>query len=194
MILKNHLNNFQRPHILPECLSDYDICIKAKLSQKLNHRKQTIKAKLSFERIHIDLCRQMRTKSMGGTLYYAVFVCNKTWITWCYPLKKKSDDIYTWRDFQAWVRKRNYLTRYLRADNSGKFETLLVDLSQDGIKWKLSPLYIQHCNSIAKRIIQTLNNKYQCMLFNGKIPAIFWAEAIITATYLHSITPQRLVN
>jgi hypothetical protein len=43
-------------------------------------------------------------------------------------------------------------------------------------------------------MIQTLNIKARCLMLDGNVRMGFWAEAIMTATYLHQRTPTTSLN
>ena len=44
-----------------------------------------------LELIHTDVCGPMQTKSLGGALYFLIFVDNRSRYTWVYFIRKKND-------------------------------------------------------------------------------------------------------
>jgi hypothetical protein len=42
-----------------------------------------------FELVHIDVCGQMETKSIGGASYFLIFIDDRTKFTWVYFIRKK---------------------------------------------------------------------------------------------------------
>ena len=63
-----------------------------------------------------------------------------------------------------------------------------------GISSEPSPPYTQHKNGVSERMIRTLSTKARSMLLDARLEDVFWAEAVNTATYLHSRSPSSALN
>ena len=53
--------------------------------------------------VHTDICGPMKTMSIGGAKYFALFIDDKSRYTWTYPLKKKSDVFEVFKTFKVFV-------------------------------------------------------------------------------------------
>jgi len=63
-----------------------------------------------------------------------------------------------------------------------------------GIFFEPSPPYTQHKNGVSERMIRTITTKARSMLLDSLLVDVFWAEAVNTATYLHSRSPSTSLN
>jgi len=63
-----------------------------------------------------------------------------------------------------------------------------------GITFEPSPPYTQHKNGVSERMIQTHNAKARAMLLDCSLPPSMWVEAISTANYLQSRSPNSSNN
>ena len=93
---------------------------------------------------------------------------------------------------QAWVETQGFHIKRFRSDNgSGEYNNsiFLGLLGEKGITFEPSPPYTQHKNSMAERMIRTLNAKARSMMLDANVPIIFWPEAIRMACYLHRRSP-----
>jgi transposase InsO family protein len=171
-----------------------DICIRAKHQQKFQ-RTKVPSSSVPFELIHSDLCGPIKHPSLGGATYYIVYVDDCTKHTALYFLVGKSSDEITAKfdHHHAWVRAQGYRIKRFRCDNGcGEFSNkkFLDTLGTHGISYELAPLYTQHKNGTAERMIRTINTKARCMLLDSNLPMRFWANAVHTACYLY----QRTLN
>jgi hypothetical protein len=93
-------------------ISSCDICIRAKHQQKFEIMKVT-SSSVPFELIHSDLCSPMKRPSLGGAIYYIIYVDDYTKHTELYFLVGKSADEITSKfdHYHAWVRAQGYLIK-----------------------------------------------------------------------------------
>ncbi|CAK9827482.1 Retrovirus-related Pol polyprotein from transposon TNT 1-94 [Anthophora retusa] len=173
-----------------------EICIKGKQSQMPFPTSNSVSTEL-LDLIHTDICGPMRCESLGGSKYFATFIDNKS--KWCevYFLKERSEVFDKFLEFKSKVEKQTERKiKVLRSDNgreycSRKFEDFL---KKEGIQHQLSVEYTPQQNGVAERQNRTLLDMARCMLLQSNLPPKFWAEAILTATYLRNRCPSKSLN
>ena len=83
--------------------------------------------------------------------------------------------------------------RSLRSDRGGEYMSNSFQdlLDSRGIKHQKVAPYSSEQNGKAERLNRTLVEKARCMLHESGAPMSLWAEAMLTACYLHNISPTR---
>lgn len=81
----------------------------------------------------------------------------------------------------------------VRSDNGGEYRSNELEdyLKNEGICHQLIVDHRPQQNRIAERKNRTLVEIASCMLIQCGLPRIFWAEAILTATYIRNICSSR---
>jgi hypothetical protein len=59
-----------------------------------------------LELIHIDVCRPMQTRSLGGALYFLFFVYYRSRYTWVYFIRRKGDVFEYFKEFRTMTEKQ----------------------------------------------------------------------------------------
>ena len=94
--------------------------------------------------IHSNLCGPMTAPSLGGCLYYVIFIDDFSRKTWIYFMKAKSETFAKFQEFKTFIEKQMGMhIRALRSDNGGEFDShQFNDLCRDsGIKRELTVPY-----------------------------------------------------
>jgi transposase InsO family protein len=167
-----------------------EICILAKHVRKII-RIPFQPMTTPFELIHSDLCGLFTTKSIGGDVYFIIFIDNYTRYAITFILNNKRSETCTlaFQLFQTKVDNIGYTIKRFRCDNgSGEYNNQLFCsiLASRGIRYEPSPPYTQHENGVAEHMIGTITKKARAMMLDSQVPIQFWAEAVRTATYLHA--------
>ena len=86
--------------------------------------------------------------------------------------------------------------KMVRSDNgteytSDKFKEFCVDA---GIEHQYTTVYTPQQNGVSERKNRTIMEMARCLLFEKKLPKIFWAETVNTTTYLLNRLPTRVLN
>lgn len=86
--------------------------------------------------------------------------------------------------------------KILRSDNGKEYCSRKFNdfLRSEGIQHHLSVEYTPEQNGVAERRNRTLLDMARCMLLQSGLPPKFWAEAVLTATYLRNRCPSRSLN
>jgi histone deacetylase 1/2 len=84
----------------------------------------------------------------------------------------------------------------MQCDNGGEFlnNSLRSYFFTHGVSLRLSCPHTSPQNGRAERLIRTTNNIVRTLLFQGRLPPPFWAEALHTTTYLLNIRPSRAIS
>jgi len=105
--------------------------------------------------------------SLGGYLYYAIFVDDFSCKTWIYFLKKK-DEVFKWfRSFKALVENQTgKKIKILRTDNGTEYESNEFNdyYRETGIKTETTTTYTPEKNGVVERKNQTLIDATRAML------------------------------
>ena len=75
-----------------------------------------------LELVHSDLCGPMKTKTLGGALYFVTFIDDCSRKLWVYVLKTKDQVLGVFKQFQASVeRETGKKLKCIRTDNGGEY-------------------------------------------------------------------------
>ena len=75
-----------------------------------------------LELVHSDLCGPMKTKTLGGALYFVTFINDCSRKLWVYVLKTKDEVLGVFKQFQASLeRETGKKLRCIRTDNGGEY-------------------------------------------------------------------------
>lgn len=185
LILKNYPNNI-----------DCETCIKGKICSLPFGQNNSIKSSAVLELVHSDICGPMRTTSLGGFKYFALFIDDFSRKIFVHFLKKKSDIFEVFKTFKNRVeRETGNQIKVLRTDNgceyvSGEFNKFL---DKEGIRRNLTVQYTPQQNGVAERANRTIFEMARCMLLSSNLPESLWGEAINTAVYLKNRSPTKLL-
>jgi hypothetical protein len=121
---------------LPVC----ETCVKGKQTRKPFTRSVSQSTEL-LELVHTDVCGPMHVNSLAGSRYFVTFIDDKS--RWCevYFMKKKSEVIEKFKEYQSLVEKKT--ERKIRSDNGTEYTShYLKDfLKQEGIRHELTVEY-----------------------------------------------------
>ena len=100
-ILKDKSMVFGLPRI--DSISLCEGCSYGKQTRKSFPVGKTKRASHRLELIHADLCRPMQTKSLGGSIYFLLFIDDYSRMSWVYFLQHKSETFQKFQIFKAMV-------------------------------------------------------------------------------------------
>jgi hypothetical protein len=172
---------------------DCDACLKGKATKHIN--KAVTKAETYLEKVTTDICGPIQPETPSGIRYFMTFTDSATKMLKLEPLGAKSEataklqNMITRANTQA---SPNYHVKRWHADNAKEFKTkeLSEFLAQKGIVATYSAPYTPEQNGQSERINRTLLNKVRTMLITARLPAEYWAEALLTAAYLYNRSPH----
>ena len=101
----------------------------------------------------------MQTKSLGGSIYFLLFIDDYSRMSWVYFLQHKSETFQKFQIFKAMVENQSacYI-KVLRTDRDSKFISKEFNLfcEEEGIQRKLTTPYTPEQNGIAERKNRTI--------------------------------------
>jgi len=171
-------------------------CVAAK-SVHLPHKEGRSRAGEFLERVHIDIAGPMPVKSAGGKSYLYIVVDDHTRAVYVRPLALKSEAADAFKAYKAVAENESgKKIREILMDNVR--ELLMGEMrdicERDGIKLHTTVPYHPASNGVAERTIGVLTSAVQAMLKDSGLPDSLWAEAFVTAAYVHNRTLMRALK
>ncbi|KAJ0850581.1 putative RNA-directed DNA polymerase [Helianthus annuus] len=148
------------------------------------HRRNNI-----LDLVHSDVCGPMKTRTLGGCLYFVTFIDDHSRKVWAYTLKSKDQVLDVFKQFHALVeRQTEKKLKCIRTDNGGEYiGPFDAYCREKGIRHQKTPPKTPQLNGLAERMNRTLAERVRCLLSHAGLPNSFWGEALNTAT---KIVPQ----
>jgi len=191
----SYLNSDENDLEVRNCVT----CIQAKQERHYN-RRPVEKTTTPFHLLHSDLCGPL-IPSHSGYRYCILYIEDFSRTGWIYFLRSKRAEevVSVFQEFQAMVDTQypQYTIRRFRCHNGREeYDNAFFRgiLHVRGISFEPSPPYTQHKNGVSERMIRTITTKAHSLLLDSHLEDIFWAEAVNTATYLHSRSPSSSLN
>jgi hypothetical protein len=112
------------------------------------------RSKEILDLIHSDVCGPMPIISIGGSLYYVIFIDDYSIKTWLYLLKSKDEVFSKFQEFKAEIENltsRNIKT--LRSDNGGEYTSkeFIAFFKSTGIRRELTVPHNPQQNGVVER-------------------------------------------
>jgi transposase InsO family protein len=141
--------------------------------------------------VHSDVCGPMKTRTLGGCLYFVTFIDDHSRKLWVYTLKSKDQVLDVFKQFQASVeRQTGKKLRCIRTDNGGEYLGPFDEYcKQQGIRHQRTPPKTPQLNGLAERMNRTLVERVRCLLSQSQLPNSFWGEALSTSVHVLNLTP-----
>jgi histone deacetylase 1/2 len=139
--------------------------------------------------------RRTAPTSVGRQTYYVSFIDDYSKYTWIYLIKKKSDVLHVFHDFQNLVeRKFSRKVISVQSDWRGEYEKLNSFFQRVGISHHVSCPHARQQNRSAERKHRHILEVGLALLANAAMPLNFWDEAFLTATYLINLLPSKVID
>jgi hypothetical protein len=133
--------------------------------------------------------------SVGRHDYYVSFIDDYSKFTWIYLLKKKSDALAAFVNFQKLVeRKLDKKILAVQSDWGGEYIALNSHFQKQGISHLVSCPHAHQQNGAAERKHRHIVEVGLSLLAHASMPLKFWDEAFLTATYLINMLPSKVIN
>lgn len=117
----------------------------------------------------------MNTKTLGGALYYVIFIDDHFRKVWVFALKTKDQVLDVFKVFHMKVeRETGRQLKCVRANNVGEYRGSFEEYCRShSIRLvKTVPKTPQH-NGVAERVNRTICERIRCMLSHAKFPKSF---------------------
>ena len=166
-------------------------CLAGKQNRVSFHSSPPTRKSGILDLVHSDLCGPMKTRSLGGALYFVTFIDDHSRKTWVYTLKRKDQVLDVFKKFQALVERQiGKKLRCIRTDNGGEFTGPFDEYCrQQGIRHQKTPPKTPQLNGLAERMNRTLVERVRCLLSQAQLPGYFWGKVLSTAVHVLNLTP-----
>jgi transposase InsO family protein len=166
------------------------------------HRKEfpihTEKRQIDIPKlIHIDVCRPMQTRSLGGASYFLIFVDDRSRYTWVYFIRRKSDVFEYFKEFITITEKQTgKCIKVLRSDEGGEYTSGAFKsyCKFHGIQQQFTVPHTPQQNRVVDRRNRTLVECARGMLQGKNISNGFWAEVVNIVVYLKNRSPTKKLD
>ena len=111
---------------------------------------------------------------------------------WAYVLKTKDQVLSVFKELHARVeRETGRKLKAVRADNGGEYRGQFEEYCRSkGIRLEYTVPKMPQLNRLAKRMNRTIMERVRSMLAHAKLSKTFWAEALMTTTYVINRSPS----
>ena len=167
-------------------------CILGKMSRASFPESRTRSTSI-LEIIHSDVCGPIEVESEGGNKYFLTFTDDFSKYTVVYFIQKKSEVCLKFQEYVAMMEnKTGHKVKTIRSDNGGEYlsNEFTSYLKRMGISHELTNPYTPEQNGVSERYNRTVMEAARSMLYHGKIPLSFWAEAVSSAAYVRNRSPS----
>lgn len=134
------------------------------------------RAKKHLDLLHIDLCGQIRPKTVGGKHYFLLVVDDYNRYMWLELLESKDEAYKCFRKIKASAETESGVKlRAFRSDRGGEFNSLeFKEYCEDqGIKHFTTTPYTPQQNGVVERRNRTVVEMARCLLKSKGLPAEF---------------------
>ena len=134
----------------------------------------------------------MKTRTLGGSVYFVTFIDDHSRKLWVYTLKTKDQVLSVFKLFQALVeRETGKKLKCIRTDNGGEYlGPFDAYCKMHGIRHQRTPPKTPQLNGLAERMNKTLVERVRCLLSQAGLPNSFWREALSTVVYVLNRSPS----
>lgn len=153
---------------------------------KLKFDKSESKSNEILELIHTDLMGPIDA-SLGGAIYILTFIDDYSRKVFVRFLKSKGEVSKNFIDFAIWIQKQTgKQIKAVRSDRGKEYLNAEFNsfCKKQGIQHQTTVGYAPEQNGVAERMNRTILEKLKCLLFDAKLPKVYWAEAANYAVYV----------
>jgi hypothetical protein len=133
----------------------------------------------------------MKTRTLGGCLYFVTFIDDHSRKLRVYTLKRKYQVLDVFKQFQALAeRQTGKKLRCIITDNNGEYLGPFDEYCrQQGIWHQRTPSKTPQLNDLIERMNKTLVERVKCLLSQSQLPNSFWGDALSTSIHVFNLTP-----
>jgi transposase InsO family protein len=196
-----HPSSVNLKHLVPTLptFSNFN-CETCELSK---HHRATFKLRTDdpclhpFELVHSDIWGPARTTGLCDARYFVTFIDDHSRLTWVYVLKDRSQLFSVFQSFYAEISNQfNAKLLAFRTDNAREYldSAFQQFLESRGIIHQTSCVRTPQQNGIAERKNGPILAIARALMLQMNVPKIFWADAVLTASYLLNRMPSRILK
>jgi transposase InsO family protein len=155
------------------------------------------RSKEILDLIHLYFCGPMLVRSLGGSLYYVIFIDDYSRKMWLYLLKSKDKVFNKFQEFKAEIENlTNKKIKTLRIDNGGEYTSkeFIAFSKSAGIRRELTVPHNPQQNGVAERKNRSIEEMVKSLLNVQGLSMFLWGEATMTTIYVHNKIPHRILK
>jgi hypothetical protein len=145
------------------------------------------RSKEILDLIHSEVCCLMPVKSLGGSLYYVIFIDDYSRKTWLYLLKTKDEVFRKFQEFKAKIENlTNKKIKTPRTDNGEEYRSkeFVSFCKSAGIKRELMIPHNPQQNGVAERKNRSIEETVKALLNDQGLSMFLWGEAAMIEIYV----------
>ena len=142
--------------------------------------------------VHSDVCGPMKTRSLGGALYFVTFIDDHSRKLWVFTMKTKDQVLGYFKHFVALVeRQTGKNLKCIRSDNGGEYSGPFdVYCKEHGIRHQKTPPKTPQLNGLAERMNRTIVERVRCLISQSGLAQTFWGEALSSVVHVLNLSPS----
>jgi hypothetical protein len=155
------------------------------------------RSKEILDLIHSDVCGPMPVRSLGGSLYYVIFIDDYSRKMWLYLLKTKDEVFNKFQEFKAEIENlTNKKIKTLRIDNGGEYTSkeFVSFCKSAGTRRELTVPHNPQQNGVAERKNRSIEETVKALLNDQGLSMFLWGEATMTTIYVQNRSPHRILK
>uniref|UniRef100_A0A2N9GH48 Integrase catalytic domain-containing protein n=1 Tax=Fagus sylvatica TaxID=28930 RepID=A0A2N9GH48_FAGSY len=159
--------------------------------------QQLVPSLSDFSSFNCETCELTRTTGLCGARYFVTFIDDHSRLTWVYVLKDRSQLFAIFKSFYAEISNQfNAKLLAFRTDNAREYteSSFQEFLTSRGIIHQTSCVRTPQQNGIAERKNGPILAIARALMLQMHVPKLFWADAVLTATYLLNRMPSRVLK
>jgi hypothetical protein len=147
--------------------------------------------------IHSDVCGPMLVRSLGGSLYYVIFIDDYLRKTWLYLLKSKDEVFNKFQEFKAEIENlTNKKIKTLRTNNGGEYTSkeFVAFYKSEGIRRELTVPHSPQQNGVAERKNRSIEETVKALLNDQGLSMFLWGEVAMMEIYVQNRSPHHILK
>jgi transposase InsO family protein len=173
-----------------------ETCIKAK-NHRVSYPTSSNKRATPFDLIHSDVWGPSPVTSICGYKWFVLFIDDCTRMTWVYLLKGKNEVSEVFKSFYYMIQNQfGKGIKFVRSDNGGEFVNIRLKdfFIEKGIIHETTCVRTPQQNGIAEIKNRHVLETSRALLFEYKVPQVFWDSAVSMAVYVINRLPTTANN
>ena len=145
------------------------------------------RSKEILDLIHSNVCGPIPVESLGGSLYYVVFIYDCLRKTWLYLLKTKDEVFNKFQEFKAEIKNlTNKKIKTLRTNNGEEYTSkeFIAFCKSVGIRRELIVPHNPQQNGVAERKNRSIKETVKALMNDQSLSMYLWGESTLTTIYV----------
>jgi hypothetical protein len=154
-------------------------------------------SKVILDLIHSDVCGPIPVRSLGGSLYYVIFINDYSIKMWLYLRKTKDEVFNKFQEFKAEIENlTNKKIKTLRTNNGGEYTSKELISFCKSIRIRREPTvpHNPQQNGVAERKNGFIEETVKALFNDQGISMFLWGEAAMMEIYVQNRSPHCILK